>query len=146
IKHAQDLEESIVAYKTAETHLYKVHEENGEDLLDFAHPEGDFKVGDSKDGLGDVETNLSAHKKMVDVVNKTPTGKLAMAAMQILKTSQWGGQVSDEPAQQVEDGRTKCVQSLGSPSNYNFTLENLYNSYSVGGDNYSNYFEEISGK
>src|SRR5690606_39152478 len=37
IKHAQDLEESIVAYKTAETHLYKVHEENGEDLLDFAH-------------------------------------------------------------------------------------------------------------
>ena len=74
---ASALESSFLLFKSAAaTHLYRVHDEDGEDLINFAHPDGDNKS--MQDGeLGDVETTLSRHQKILQVVNKQPTGKLA---------------------------------------------------------------------
>jgi len=77
-KYAESVENKFVNYKTAGVHLYQAHKETGEDLVDQAHPDGDNKiVSDVSDNNGDVETIVSKHKKIVDIVNKQPTGKLA---------------------------------------------------------------------
>ena len=78
-KYADQLENKFLAVKQAEVHLYKVHEETGEDLVNAAHPDGDNKTIAPTKGsdLGDIETILSRHKKIEDIVNKKPTGKLA---------------------------------------------------------------------
>src|SRR5258708_5619450 len=74
--HAESIEQKFLIYKSAaNTHLYQAHDEDGEDLINAAHPDGDVNMGDGE--RGDVETILSQHKKIVDVINKTPTGKLA---------------------------------------------------------------------
>lgn len=69
VHEAQSLEAKLLAYKKA------TDEYNSE--LSAAHPDGDIEMGDASNGLGDVETLESQHKKIVDVVNKKPTGKLA---------------------------------------------------------------------
>ena len=77
-KYAESVENKFVNYKTAGVHLYQAHKETGEDLVDQAHPDGDNKiVSDVSDNNGDIETIVSKHKKIVDIVNKQPTGKLA---------------------------------------------------------------------
>ncbi len=76
-KEANELEDNIIIFKTAETHLYKAIDETGEDLLEFAHPKGSVKMHDAKDELGVVEDLLDKHRKILEVVNKTPTGKYA---------------------------------------------------------------------
>lgn len=77
VKEADGLEDKILIMKQAETHLYRAMDEDGDDLLDFAHPDGDVRVSDAQEGNGIVETLPSAHQKMVNVVSKTPTGKYA---------------------------------------------------------------------
>jgi hypothetical protein len=84
-KYAAELEQTFIAYsvantsrlsaKQADVHMYRVHDEDGEDMVDRAHPDGDVNMGDGD--LGDVETEVSRHKKIVDVIKKQPTGKLA---------------------------------------------------------------------
>jgi len=76
-KEANELEDNIITYKTAETHLYKAIDETGEDLLEFAHPNGSVKMHDAKDEMGVVEDLLDKHEKILKIVNKTPTGKYA---------------------------------------------------------------------
>jgi flagellar motility protein MotE (MotC chaperone) len=76
-KQASSLEQKFLTYKVASTHLYRAIDEDGEDLVNAAHPDGEHKVEDASDDLGTVETLLTKHKKIVDVVNKTPTGKLS---------------------------------------------------------------------
>ena len=76
-KQAEGLESKFLAYKSAAVHLYNTHNETGEDLINAAHPDGDNAICDAADGLGTVETVLSRHKKMVDVITKEPKGKLA---------------------------------------------------------------------
>lgn len=81
---AEALEQKFTTYKAANsarmaklaanTHLYRAHDEDGEDLVNAAHPDGDVNMGDGEHG--DVETIVSKHKKIVDVIQKTPTGKL----------------------------------------------------------------------
>lgn len=73
-KYADNLEQKFLTY-AANVHLYRAHDEDGEDIINAAHPDGDPNMGDGEHG--DVETILSKHKKIVDVVNKQPTGKLA---------------------------------------------------------------------
>jgi hypothetical protein len=75
-KQADDLERKLLLFKSAEATLYHAIDETGEDLLDFAHPEGEFSVGESE--LGRVETTMSAAKKILDVVKKQPQAKQAM--------------------------------------------------------------------
>lgn len=77
VKQAEQLENKLFLCKQAETHLYRALDEDGEDVIERAHPDGDVEMGKAQDQNGMVETIVSRHKKMVDVVNKKPTGKQA---------------------------------------------------------------------
>jgi hypothetical protein len=73
--YADTLEEKFITYKrAANVHLYRAHDEDGEDLINAAHPDSDPNMGDGD--LGDVENLLTKHKKIVDVIKKEPSGKL----------------------------------------------------------------------
>lgn len=75
VKQADELEKDFISYKVAtNTHIYRAHDEDGEDIINAAHPDGDAKTNDGE--FGDIETILSKHKKIVDVIQKEPTGKL----------------------------------------------------------------------
>lgn len=74
-KQAEELERNFLTYKKANS-LYGVHKEKGEDLIDQAHPKGGHKLLDVE-GDALVETILERQLKMLDVINKKPTGKLA---------------------------------------------------------------------
>lgn len=76
-KYANLLEEKFLSFEKEASEMYKVHNETGDDLVNAAHPNGDVEMGKASDELGEVETILSKHNKIVDVVNKQPTGKLA---------------------------------------------------------------------
>lgn len=78
--YAQSLETHWALYKTALTQndlLYRAHTETGEDLIEFAHPEGDVEMAPAKDHQGDVETQLSQHRKILEVVNQKMPRKVA---------------------------------------------------------------------
>ena len=97
-QEARSLESKLFIYKTAETHLYRVFDEDGDDLINFSHSGGDVDIAPAKDGLGKVETIVSQHKKMRDMVAKTPTGKLAGGrpdgvnkSAQVKTAAEWGG-------------------------------------------------------
>lgn len=88
VKQAEQIQKAFTEYKKAASEMYKVHGEDGPDLLEMAHPEGDQKIGDSSEGHGDVETLLSAHKKIRDIATSEPKKKansLAEAAELIKK-------------------------------------------------------------
>lgn len=84
---ANDLEDKIHIHKQAEVHLYRAFDEDGEDLIEFAHPEGDTEVAHSKGGYGKVETITSAQKRILEMLKKKPTGKYAAANNAIVKTA-----------------------------------------------------------
>ena len=74
IVQAENLETCLGLYKKAEVDanlLYRAHSETGDDLLEFAHPDGDVEMAVAGDHLGDVETLPSQHKKILLVVEKT---------------------------------------------------------------------------
>ncbi len=71
-KDASSLEEKVLTYKLAETHLYRAIDEDAEDMLEFAHPKKDKIVFDAANGDGEIEDTLSQHKKILDIVNKQP--------------------------------------------------------------------------
>lgn len=77
LDEAAELENKYFQFKKAETHLYRAIDEDGEDLINRAHPDGDNPICDAQNGLGTVETLLSSQKKIHDVVKKKPTGKYA---------------------------------------------------------------------
>lgn len=72
LKQANEIEERAFIFKQADVHLYRVHDEDGEDLIEFAHPDGDVEIVPSKGEYGKVETPLSQHCKILDVVLKQP--------------------------------------------------------------------------
>ena len=77
-KYADNIEDKFVFYKAAaKTHLYRAHNEDGEDVIEFAHPDDGVKVGDAADDHGTINNVVVKHKKIVDIINKQPTGKLA---------------------------------------------------------------------
>lgn len=87
-KEAEELEDKINMRKFAETDLYHVIDEEGDELLDFAHPEGDVEVAPSASGLGKVWTEQSAKKEIEKIVRKQPTGKYAARGADIKKRAQ----------------------------------------------------------
>ena len=83
-EQADRLDYKVAMYVTAaekNTHLYRTHDEEGEDLIEFAHPDGDVEICPSSGGYGKIETQLSQHKKIVDMVQKEPTGNYATASI-----------------------------------------------------------------
>ena len=77
-KDAEKLEDKIFGFKQAEKHLYKATDDG--DVIESAHPDGEVEVAPSSGGYGVVETEHTTHKKILDKVLKTPTGKLASKA------------------------------------------------------------------
>jgi hypothetical protein len=78
VSYANEIEQKFLFYKKAAANsLYDVHHETGEDVIDFAHPDGGKKLDKGWDELGVIETISERHQKMVEVVNKQPKGKLA---------------------------------------------------------------------
>lgn len=77
-KMADDLEKNLMLYRQAQT-LYETSKEKGEDLVDAAHPKGGHKLEgiDSKDAV--FKTIIEKHLDTVNMVNKTPSGKLSNA-------------------------------------------------------------------
>jgi len=79
-KYADELEAKTLAYKQAQT-LYETSKEEGEDLVDAAHPKGSHKLENvDGDDLAVVETIIDQHLKNMKVVEKEPTGKLDSSA------------------------------------------------------------------
>ena len=74
-EEADSIEDGFFIHKQAEVHLYNAFDTDGEDLLEFAHPDGEFSIGDSE--YGKIETLLTTHKKILDKIMKMPTGKYA---------------------------------------------------------------------
>jgi len=72
---ASELESKFINYKRAET-LYDTSKEEGEDLVDAAHPKGSHKL-EGVDGDATIETIIDQHLKLVEISNKAPTGKLS---------------------------------------------------------------------
>ena len=75
-KFANELEDKLIAYKKAANSLYDVSKEKGEDLVDSAHPKGGHTL-EGLEGDAHVETILETKLKMIQMVDKKPTGKLA---------------------------------------------------------------------
>lgn len=73
--YAEEVEKNYFTYKRANS-LYDVSGEEGKDLINAAHPDGSHQMEDM-DGDSVIETILDRHLKMVDVVEKKPSGKLA---------------------------------------------------------------------
>lgn len=69
-KDAESLESKVLAYKKAETHLYRAIDEDADDMLEFAHPKKNRVKFDAKDGHGEFEDTRTQHDKMVAIVNK----------------------------------------------------------------------------
>lgn len=74
--YASELENNFINYKRAEVHLYNVHNETGDDIIDQAHPDGSAKIK-GIEGDNVVETISDVKKKILDMVAKKPVGKLA---------------------------------------------------------------------
>ena len=85
-KQADSLETKFFDYKKAETHLYRAIDEDGEDVIDFAHPHAAKPISDSEHAK--VPNILERHKKIVDVVNKQPTGKYGADVADIIKDAE----------------------------------------------------------
>ena len=76
LKKAEAMAASEGLTKKAERHLYNVHDESGDDLIEFSHPGGGNKDLDKRWGdLGEVETISERQKKMLAVLSKVPTQK-----------------------------------------------------------------------
>jgi hypothetical protein len=74
-KFAEELEGYLLLYKKANA-LYNVTGISGKDIIDFAHPKGGEKI-DNLQGDAYVETILENQIKLLQMLRKTPTGKLA---------------------------------------------------------------------
>jgi len=81
VTQAEDIEQKLVLYKTAENALYNVTKETNADLIGFAHRDGDVNLIDGSGDLGAFETMQSIADKILAVTRKQPTGKQPMNSM-----------------------------------------------------------------
>lgn len=99
-KYATELEVKFLTFKKAETNLYDITKETGEDLVDSAHPEGGKKLDSTWNDLGEIETITEQHSKILDVINKMPKGKLAnknaINAIKIVMSQHMAGGSTEE--------------------------------------------------
>ena len=96
VVQAKDLEQKLVMFKQAENAFYNVTQETNEDLINFAHRDGDVNLIEGSGDLGTFETTQSIADKILAVTRKEPTGKQAMnrlatLASMINKVAQQGG-------------------------------------------------------
>jgi hypothetical protein len=78
VVEANELEENFLNYKQAQT-MYEAHKEKGEDLVERAHPEGSHKLEGVEGDEATFEDILDRHAKMLQMIEKKPSGKLSSA-------------------------------------------------------------------
>ncbi len=113
-KQADALEFKFVQFKKEANELYNTSKEVGEDLVDAAHPKGSYKL-EGVAGDATVETIIDQKKKIQDIVNKKPTGKLAnnkdiIKAVKIVLAQVVDKPVTDEDVERY--ARTDAVSKL----------------------------------
>lgn len=79
-KEADEIEMNYLNLKRAQT-LYETSKETGDDLVHDAHPKGSHKLEGVEGDEATIEDILDQHLKIVEVVNKKPTGKLSNASI-----------------------------------------------------------------
>jgi hypothetical protein len=77
-KYADELETCFLNYKRAQT-MYDAHGEKGEDVIHAAHPKGSHKMEDIDSSEAVFEDILDQHVKIMQVMDKKPSGKLSTA-------------------------------------------------------------------
>ena len=123
-KQASELESKLGLYKTAETHLYRVHDEDGEDVLNFAHPETAVQMDDRGSPYGKVFSPTEKARIMREVVKKEPSGKLAVAAAMLKKSAQVAAN-----AEAIDAAKTKVLSVIAPNSTvYDFSVDNILKS------------------
>ena len=75
--YALNIEDKMMRIKRAQTiDIYKAHKETGEDLVNEAHPDGDWSVGSGEGDLGDVETIVSNFKEDAENRREDANGEI----------------------------------------------------------------------
>lgn len=87
VVQAEEISNNLLMYKQAECALYNLKMETNQEYTDLAHPEGNADIVDAGE-LGEIETQQSMADKILAVVRKTPTGKLASLAETVVKLAQ----------------------------------------------------------
>lgn len=100
-KAASEVETNYLKFKQAQT-LYETSKEKGEDLVQSAHPKGSHKLEGVEGEEATVEDILDQHNKLVEIVNKKPTGKLSTAQI-INEVKVALGQEAQAPAETQEE-------------------------------------------
>ena len=152
-----NLEHKLNVYKFAEKHLYNVFDEEGKDIIEFAHRDGDADMVDASGDLGMVETPLSVHEKVEKVFYKKPTGKYAeietvvkMAAealgIDLIKNAQDANQEMKELPSLEEstlspENKAKIIDINDKIDKTQLKIENLFNSIAALFDNNFQYTE-----
>jgi len=83
IKEAVEVETNYLNYKSAQT-LYEAFKETGDDVIQQAHPDGSHKMEDIDSDEATFEDILDQHVKILQVMDKKPSGKLSSTA-QVLR-------------------------------------------------------------
>lgn len=108
---ASELESKLGLYKTAETHLYRVHDEDGEDVLNFAHPESAVQMDERGSPFGKVFSPTEKARIIREVVKKEPSGKLAVAAAMLKKNAQETPVATQEEFESKIDPKAKATSA-----------------------------------
>ncbi len=77
VTEANSLEDRIFEHKQAAKAVEKAVKDEGEKMLEDAHPEGDVEVAPSKGGYGKMLTQKTTQDEIKRIINKMPTGKYA---------------------------------------------------------------------
>jgi hypothetical protein len=106
-KYAEELESNFVMYKKAES-LYETSKEEGEDLVNAAHPKGSHKL-EGVDGDSVIETIIDQQLQDLKMIDKKPGGKLSNAneiigAVRIV--------LADEEVRDIPEFQNKGTQLL----------------------------------
>lgn len=121
---ASELESKLGLYKTAETHLYRVHDEDGEDVLNFAHPESAVQMDERGSPFGKVFSPTEKARIIREVVKKEPSGKLAVAAAMLKKNAQEATNIDA-----LEAAKTKVLSVVAPNSSaYDFSVDSILKS------------------
>lgn len=106
VVEASEVETNYLNYKRAQT-LYEAHKETGDDLIHSAHPKGSHKLEGVAGDEATFEDILDKHTKILQMVEKKPTGKLSSAAQILGAVKKSLGQQANESASLVAQIRAQ---------------------------------------
>lgn len=110
-KEAMEVEMNFLNYKRAQT-LYEAHKEKGEDLIHAAHPDGSHKLEGVEGEEATFEDILDRHAKILQKIEKMPTGKLSSAAQIVRAVKMALGQSADEFKKTISDNMKTVMRNM----------------------------------